>query len=61
MLTLPNTVGWSVDVETDEVSKRTGKKLWKEVFCTSDKNLLNEKVKELKKQGYNVRVFESIF
>lgn len=61
MLVLPSHYGWSVKVETDQVSKRTGRKIWKEVLCTTDQKLMNEKVQELKEQGYNVRAYETIF
>lgn len=61
MLVLPSTTGWIVDVETDQVSKRTGRKIWKEVLCTTDKNKAEEKVAELKKTGYNARMSEAIF
>lgn len=61
MLVLPSTTGWIVDVETDQVSKRTGRKIWKEVLCTTDKNKAEEKVAELKKTGYNARMCEAIF
>lgn len=61
MLVLPSHYGWSVEVETDQVSKRTGRKIWKEVLCTTDQKLMNEKVQELKEQGYNVRAYETIF
>ena len=61
MLVLPSTAGWIVDYETDEVSKRTGKRIWKEVLCTKDKKKAEEKVAELKKTGYNARMLEAIF
>lgn len=61
MLLLPSKAGWIVEVETDQVSKRTGRKIWKEVLCTTDQKLMNEKVQELKEQGYNVRSLEAIF
>ena len=61
MLVLPSTAGWIVEVETDQVSKRTGKKLWRDVLCTKDKNKAEEKVAELKNTGYNARMYEAIF
>lgn len=61
MIALPTTSGWIVEFETEEVSKRTGNKLWKEVLCTTSKEKAEKKAKELKDKGINVRVLEGIF
>lgn len=61
MLILPTTSGYIVDYESDEVSKRTGKRIWKEVLCTKDKKKAEEKVAELKNTGLNARMLEAIF
>ena len=61
MLTLPSTSGYSVEYESDEVSKRTGKRIWREVLCTKDKKEAEDKVAELEKTGLNARMFETIF
>lgn len=61
MLTLPSISGYSVEYESDEVSKRTGKRIWREVLCTKDKKEAEDKVSELEKTGLNARMFEAIF
>lgn len=61
MLTLPSTSGYLVEFETDEVSKRTGKRIWKEVLYTKDKKKAEDKVTELEKTGLNARMLEAIF
>ena len=61
MLTLPSISGYSVEYESDEVSKRTGKRIWREVLCTKDKKEAEDKVAELEKTGLNARMFETIF
>lgn len=61
MLTLPSTSGYLVEYESDEVSKRTGKRIWREVFYTKDKKEAEDKVAELQNTGLNVRMFEAIF
>jgi len=61
MLTLPSISGYSVEYESDEVSKRTGNRIWREVLCTKNKKEAEDKVAELEKTGLNARMFETIF
>lgn len=61
MLTLPSTSGYLVEYESDEVSKRTGKRIWREVLCTKDKKEAEDKIAELEKTGLNARMLEAIF
>lgn len=61
MIATPKTHGYIVEYETEEVSQRTGKNLWREVLLTEDKKSAEEKVKELTDKGLKARMFEGIF
>lgn len=61
MLVLPSSYGYVVEYETDKTSRRTGKKIWHEVLLTKDKGTAENRLKELKKQGLNTRMLETIF
>jgi hypothetical protein len=61
MLVLPSRDGWCVEYESDDVSKRTGKKIWREVLCTTNKEKAEAKLSELEKEGKNARMLQCIF
>ena len=58
---LPDTAGWSVEVETERVSPRTGKHYWDEVITTTDEQKARKIYDDLKKAGKTVRIYECIF
>ena len=58
MIPLPTTC-YIVDYETDTVSERTGKKIWREELLTSDKRAAEKCMEELKNKGLNARMYES--
>lgn len=57
---LPNHDGWSVNIVTDKKG-RNGRNIEKEVLCTIYKERADAKEKELKEQGYTVKVYQCIF
>ena len=61
ILTIPTTNGYVVEIETNEISKRTGNHIWHEVLLTQDEKEANRKYEQLLKDGKNARMFECIF
>lgn len=60
-LSLPSTCGYSVDVETDEISRINGRRIWRTVLLTPNKKRAEDKQLELESDGYHVRVLECIY
>lgn len=61
MLTMPTTSGYMVEIETDEISKRTGNHIWHTVLLTQDENEAKQKYEELLKDGKTARMCECIY
>lgn len=61
MLTMPTRRGWTVEWETGEISKRTGKPL-KDSFESTSIKEVEAKQREMKKKGYKVlEIMQCIF
>ena len=61
MLAMPTTCGYTVDVETDEISRINGRRIWRSVLLTQDRKRAEDKQLELESAGYHVRVLECIY
>jgi hypothetical protein len=60
ILALPTRDAFIVDIETDEISTRTGRRIWREILTTTSREEAEKAAEEARKRGENPRICEAI-